>query len=157
MLTVTSSAFTPGGRYPLRNVGAAAGGEDRSISLVWTGVPAGTRSIVVAIVDHHPVARMWVHWAVVDIPREITSLPEGASGTSAMPAGARELRNTAGRAGYAGPTPPAGTGDHDYVTTVYALGVARVDIPAAPTASDIDHAVSGHVLAQDSLTGVYSR
>jgi Raf kinase inhibitor-like YbhB/YbcL family protein len=157
VLTVTSDTFKDGGRIPDAYASTRAGGENRSIPIAWSGAPEGTQSFALAIVDHAPVARMWVHWVVVDIPREATSIPEGASGTPRMPPGSRELRNTAGNLGYGGPNPPAGSGDHPYVVTVYALSVPRLDMPETPTAADIDRTLAGKVLAQASITGIYSK
>lgn len=156
MFTLSSSAFNDGRRIPLAYI-RAGGGRDRSIPLAWSGAPTGTASFAVTVVDHAPVAHMWVHWAVVDIPPSATGLPDGASGTSAMPAGARELDSTYGTRGYGGPNPPAGTGEHPYVATVYALSVPSLDVPAKATAGDLARAMSGKVLAEASVTGVYSR
>lgn len=157
MFALSSSAFEDGGRIPLAYVGSRGGGQDRSIPLAWSGAPTGTASFAVTIVDHAPVARMWVHWAVVDIAPTATALAEGASGTSAMPTGARELDSTYGTPRYGGPNPPAGSGDHPYVVTVYALTVPRLDVAANATLDDLGRAMSGRILAQASVTGVYSR
>jgi Raf kinase inhibitor-like YbhB/YbcL family protein len=100
---------------------------------------------------------MGVHWAVTGIPADVTDWPAGVSGTSAMPAGAKEYVNTGGNAGYGGPMPPQGSGDHPYVVTVYALSVPQLDLPKQPSAEDIDRALQGKVLASGSVTGVYSR
>lgn len=157
MFTVTSEAFPDGERIPLPHVSIRGGGENRSIPLAWSGAPTGTASFAVTLVDHAPVARMWVHWMVVDIAPPATAIPEGASGTTKMPSGARELANTGGGLGYSGPTPPPGTGDHPYVATVYALSVPRLDLPGNATLSDFTSAVSGKVLAEAAVTGIYSR
>jgi Raf kinase inhibitor-like YbhB/YbcL family protein len=157
MFTLSSSAFEDGQRIPLDYVAVRGGGHDRSIPLAWSGAPAGTASFAVTIVDHAPVARMWVHWAVVDIPPTATILAEGASGTSAMPAGVRELDSTYGTPRYGGPNPPAGTGDHPYVATVYALSVPHLDVPVNATLDTLGRAMAGRILAQASVTGMYSR
>lgn len=155
-MVITSSAFTDGGRIPAKHcMTGVEGGANISIPLAWTGAPAETSSFAVFIVDRHPIARNWVHWAVVDLPPSAASLPAGVSGALDPPA--RELVNTYGARGYGGPMPPSGSGDHRYEITVYALDVDRLDIPDAPTAADIDRAVAGHVLAKATLTGVFSR
>lgn len=156
MLTLTSPAFGENERIPAVYAAPKFGGEGRSLPFAWSA-PEGTRSFVLAIVDHAPVAHEWVHWAVIDIPAETTSLPEGASGTSAMPAGARELTNTGGGHGYGGPAPPPGSGDHPYEVTIYALSVPAVQLLQKPTADDIQRAIEGKVLAKASLLGRYSQ
>lgn len=156
MLTVTSTAFDDGGTIPAKYCAIGVeGASNTSPQLAWSAPPEGTRSVLVAIVDHHPVARMWVHWVAVGFPPSATSLAEGISGSIAPPA--RELENTAGRPGYGGPKPPVGSGDHGYVVTVYALDIEHPALPASPTSTDIDHAVSDHTLASGTLTGIFGR
>ncbi len=106
MIEVHSSAFTDGGRLPLRFAARGIGGRDASPPLSWTGIPQGTASLAVTCVDHHPVAREFLHWLVVDLPADLPFLAEGASLSAMIPAGARELLGTAGRIGYVGPRPP---------------------------------------------------
>lgn len=157
-MKLTSPAFSDGGRIPQVYTGRRAGGADQSIPFEWTDVPEGTRSFLLAIVDHAPVAREWVHWVVVDMPPDARSLPAGASRSSGLPWGSHELFNTGGGPGYTGPVPPAGTGDHPYEATVYALSVPRVDtLPRQPTAEDVAAAVARITLDSASLTGTYSQ
>lgn len=156
MLTVTSTSFADSGRIPNMYCAIGVDGASNiSPQLSWTTPPEGTRSMLVTIVDHHPVARMWVHWVVVGIPPSVTDLAENASGALAGPA--RELKNATGRPGYGGPKPPVGSGDHDYVVTVYALDIEEPPLPKEPTASDIALAVDRHALAMGTITGVFGR
>jgi Raf kinase inhibitor-like YbhB/YbcL family protein len=154
-MNVTSPAFAAGGRIPKVYISTRGGGEDRSIPVSWSGEPSGTASYVVTVVDHAPIAKDFVHWVVVAIPSDVTSLPEGVSGK--VPAGAKELKNTRGTVGYSGPMPPPGSGDHPYEVTVYALSVPDPGLPEQPSAADITKALQGKVLAQGSVTGVYSQ
>ncbi len=155
-MKLSSPAFRDGHRIPDVHVMRAIGGSNRSLPLAWSDVPAGTRSFALSVVDPHPVARNWVHWLVVNIPPDVTALPEGASGR-AMPAGAVELRNGFGHVGYGGPQPPAGSGEHPYVCTVYALDVAKLNVPANASLARFRRALEGHVLAEAAITGKYGR
>jgi Raf kinase inhibitor-like YbhB/YbcL family protein len=157
VLYVRSSAFSDRGRIPDPFVGVRSGGSNRSFPLEWSGAPTGTASFALAVVDHAPVARMFVHWLVVDIPPQTSSTPEGASMTPAMPAGARELRTTYGTPGYGGPNPPAGTGDHPYVVTLYALSVPKLEIGDDVTLQQFESTLEGKVLASATVTGMFSR
>lgn len=155
--TVTSAAFADGGVIPVKYCLASVnGGENVSIPLEWTGAPDGTASFVVAMIDTHPVANDWVHWIVIDLPASTTGLPEGAS-DSAIPDAADELDNSFGEDRYGGPAPPPGSGDHEYVVTVYALDTTTVVMPEQPSAADIASAIEGHVLASASVAGVFGR
>ncbi len=155
-MEVTSTAFREGGKIPQKYVMPGAGGQNLSLPIKWSGAPAGTQSFALSIVDPHPVARNWVHWLVINIPPDANSLAEGASGKN-MPGGAMELHNSWGKPAYGGPQPPKGTGDHPYVTTVYALNVARLDLRQNAGLGEFLKVLKGKVMAQASLTGYYSQ
>lgn len=155
-MEIHSSAFKDGGRIPVQYVMKAAGGKNVSLPLTWKDVPPGTKSLALSIIDPHPVAQNWVHWLVVNIPPDVTSLPEGASGKK-MPPGAAELKNSFGGTGYGGPQPPAGSGDHPYVVTLYALNVAKLDVPVSTSLSAFKKALEGKVIGTTSITGMYSQ
>lgn len=155
-MLLRSDSFKDGARIPVAHAMPPAGGENVSPALAWTAPPAGTRSMALSVVDPHPVAKNWVHWLVVDIPAHVGRIDHAASGKS-MPAGARELRNSFGRTGYGGPQPPAGTGEHPYVFTLYALSVDRLPLEAGATLKDFLRAVEGKILATSTLTGYFSR
>jgi Raf kinase inhibitor-like YbhB/YbcL family protein len=136
---------------------AVRGGQNVSIPYSWSGTPADTRSFALALVDEASVAHHWVHWLAIDIPAQSRELAQGASGTSAMPSGARELRNSFGFDGYGGPQPPAGTGAHPYVATIYALDLDRLGVAQNASRDAVLAAVRGHVLATATCTGTFGR
>ncbi|NDY42500.1 YbhB/YbcL family Raf kinase inhibitor-like protein [Dissulfurirhabdus thermomarina] len=155
-MELSSPAFTDGATLPIRFARAPAGGRNLSPPLAWSAPPEGTRSLALAVVDPHPVARNWVHWLVVDIPPETRALAEGAS-PGGLPPGARELVNSFGQPGYGGPQPPPGTGPHPYVFTLYALKVRHLDLPDRCRLADFQAAIRGAVLAESRLTGYLGR
>ncbi len=156
VMKLTSNAFPDEGKIPQKYVMPGAGGQNVSVPLAWAGPPAGTQSFALSMVDPHPVARNWVHWLVVNIPAGATALEEGASGRK-MPAGAVELKNSWGKAGYGGPQPPPGTGDHPYVFTLYALKVPKLDLKPDAGLAGFNQALAGKVLASAKWTGHYGR
>jgi Raf kinase inhibitor-like YbhB/YbcL family protein len=155
-MQITSSAFQNEGKIPLPYVMPGAGGQNVSVPLSWSGAPAGTRSFALSMVDPHPVANNWVHWLVINLPQDATSLPEGATGHK-MPEGAVELKNSFGETGYGGPQPPRGSGDHPYVFTLYALSHAKIELGKSAGLAAFKQALEGKILATASLTGYFGR
>jgi Raf kinase inhibitor-like YbhB/YbcL family protein len=153
-MKLQSAAFKEGERIPVKYTMPAVGGENISIPLSWDDAPPGTRSFALITVDPHPVANNWVHWMVINIPPEISSIMEGAS-QNIMPAGAVELQNSFGDLGYGGPQPPRGTGDHPYVTTLYALKVEELELGVKTGLKAFKQALEGKVLQETSLTGKF--
>lgn len=157
-VTTTPGTSTSVATLPVRfAMHAVTGGQNVSIPYVWRDAPSGTKSFALTLVDTAPVAHNWVHWAVVDISASATGLPEGASGTDAMPVGSAELENSYGLKGYGGPQPPAGTGAHPYVATLYALDVDRIDPPPAASAAQLESLLARHALARATFTAYFGR
>jgi Raf kinase inhibitor-like YbhB/YbcL family protein len=132
-----------------------AGGEDRSPHLSWTGAPEGTQSYAVTVYDPDaPTASGFWHWAVFNIPADVTELPSGASPGS-LPDGAVELKNDGGIVGYIGAAPPPGHGRHRYHVVVHAVDVPTLDVPADATPAFLGFNLFGHTLGRASLVPVY--
>jgi Raf kinase inhibitor-like YbhB/YbcL family protein len=122
-------------------------GENISPALQWTQAPPDTESFALTIVDQDPVARGFLHWLVVDIGPEITTLPAGAN-AGAMPKGAFEVSP------YRGPSPPSGT--HEYEFTLYALSTPQLDLPRDASLSEFVTAAEPYTLDVATLTGTFT-
>jgi Raf kinase inhibitor-like YbhB/YbcL family protein len=155
-MDITSTAFKDKEKIPIQYVMPGAGGKNISVPLAWRNVPPGTKSFALSMVDPHPVAQNWVHWLVINLPANATSLEEGASGKK-MPSGSVELKNSFGDIGYGGPQPPKGTGDHPYVFTLYALKVEKIDLGANTSLAAFKKALEGKTLGSATITGKYGR
>jgi Raf kinase inhibitor-like YbhB/YbcL family protein len=155
-MEITSTAFKDGEKIPFQHVMPGAGGKNVSVPLSWKNTHSGTKSLALSMVDPHPVVQNWVHWLVINIPANATSLEEGAS-KKKMPPGSVELKNSFGDIGYGGPQPPKGTGDHPYVFTLYALKVEKLDLGANTSLSTFKKALEGKILESATITGKYGR
>jgi Raf kinase inhibitor-like YbhB/YbcL family protein len=153
-LTLTSPAFKQSAPMPSR---LTCEGDDRSPPLAWTGVPEGTKSLVLIVDDPDapdPKApkRVWVHWVLYNLPPETRELSTGAD-TAGLPPGTAHGVNDYKRAGYNGPCPPIGR--HRYFHKLYALDT-KLDLDR-PNKAALETAMKGHVLAQAELMGTYQK
>ena len=162
--SLTSSDLKDGERLAMPQASGifGAGGQDISPQLSWSGFPSGTKSFVVTMYDPEaPTVSGFWHWAVVNIPGDVSELPTGAgdeSGTG-LPHGAFQIPNDARMARYIGSAPPEGTGVHNYIFSVHALDTERVDIDPAATPALLMFTlfVARCTLGRAFLTGWYER
>ncbi|MFE8644196.1 YbhB/YbcL family Raf kinase inhibitor-like protein [Sphingomonas sp. NCPPB 2930] len=164
-ITVSSLAFADHAPIPALYT---ADGEGRSPPLQWTGVPAGTASVVLLVEDADaPTPRPLVHAIVVDLPAD----PEGALAESALPSPAQEDgtlpagrvgRNSYLQAAWLPPDPPPGHGVHRYAFQVFAL--APVDpeddtavLDETPGRDAVLDAIHARAIASGLLIGTYTR
>jgi Raf kinase inhibitor-like YbhB/YbcL family protein len=155
---LSSAAFGDGKAIPTRHATkGVAGGQNVSPPLSWANLPEGTSSLAVACIDRHPIANNWVHWLVINIPASVKVLPEGASRTTMLPTGAKELENTFGTTGWEGPLPPRGSGTHQYEFLLYALTVENLKLPVNTNLASFNKGIEGKVLATAKVVGTYER
>jgi Raf kinase inhibitor-like YbhB/YbcL family protein len=143
-MELTSDAFRHETRIPSKYT---CDGDDVSPPLAISGVPDGTETLALIVDDPDAPSGTWDHWIAYDIPVSET-IPEGVA-TLGSPG-----RNSWGRSGYGGPCPPSGT--HRYFFTVYALDVT-LGLEAGAKKQALLEALEGHVLAEATLLGRYSR
>ena len=198
-LTVESDSFKDGDRVPDAYASgvpdgagkAAAEGGNRSPHVRWSGAPEGTQSFAVTCVDPDVPADFsdanqedrtiaedaprqdFTHWLLVDIPPDVTELPEGA-GSEGIVAGGKPTGETSfggitgsnsytesqgdGTYGnYDGPFPPWNDERlHHYHFTVYALDVPSLGLSGDFKLDDVRAALDGHVLDQGEIVGTYT-
>jgi Raf kinase inhibitor-like YbhB/YbcL family protein len=146
--TLTSDGFQPSGSVPVR---FTCDGRDISPAIAWTGVPAGTKGLVLTVRD--PDARNFTHWIAYAIAPATTRLAEGAG--TANSTRLAQGTNDFGRVGYGGPCPPSGT--HRYVFTLYALD-EPLGLSGAPNAAAVNAALGRvRILGEAQLTAIYHR
>jgi Raf kinase inhibitor-like YbhB/YbcL family protein len=137
-----------------------AGGQDVSPQLSWSGFPSGTRRFVVTMYDPEaPTVSGFWHWAVVNIPGNVTQLPAGAGDESGarLPQGAFQLPNDARMARYVGAAPPEGHGRHRYIFAVLALEAETIEIDRGATSAWLMFTLLNGTLGRAFLEGWYER
>lgn len=118
------------------------------------------------------------HWLLVNIGAQVQSLAEGSYSKGITPRGkagplalddtrqgvndyttwfASDRDMNGDYFGYDGPCPPWNDSIvHRYVFTVYALDVAELPLEGRFTGKDVLQAMAGHILAEASITGLYT-
>jgi len=150
-LRIHSESFENGKRIPSD---FTCDGSDVSPQLEWTGVPSGTRTLVLISDDPDAPVGTWVHWVFYNIPAQVTGLPEAFPPDVKPEIGGAQGTNDFRRVGYGGPCPPSGT--HRYFFKLYALD-SVLDLEPGATKRQVMEAMEGHVLDQAELMGTYSR
>lgn len=138
-----SSRDLSAGRWP---AAATCDGDDQPPDLHWTSGPKGTASYAIEVRDQDAPNGGFTHWMLADEPPALRQ-PTPGTGVSG--------KNDFGHEGYEGPCPPKGSGHH-YVVTAYAVDT-MVDLAPLYSHGQFRAALSGHVLAQSSVTATYAR
>jgi Raf kinase inhibitor-like YbhB/YbcL family protein len=150
-MILTSSAFKNGEQIPTKY---SCDGEKISPPLTWTNAPAGTKSFLLIVDDPDAPRGTFTHWVIFNIPASVNSLPENIPTDPTLSNGATQGQNGAGKIGYTSPCPPSGT--HRYMFQLFALDTQLTLAPGAAK-QDVLNAIQGHIIAQTTLTGLYSR
>lgn len=160
---LTSAAFTAGEIIPLEfecgpPFRADGPGQNRTPPLSWTPGPPGTQSYVVVMRDRdfRPAGFEdgLIHWAIFDIPADVTSLPAGIPDgpTVSDPAGAQQGRVQGSEFfGYFGPCSPESV--NTYRFTVYAMPVANLALGDGDSETRVAALAEAEALDRASLRG----
>lgn len=104
--------------------------------LSWVAPPEETKSFVLLMLGLSPESDSQIHWAVINIPGQVRSLPEGSS-RHEMPGGSVELTNGWGYTGYGGPCPPRPLGtERDYAIRLFAMSQLAVNLSSTDKRGD---------------------
>ena len=158
--------------------GAPAGTRSFVLLCIDTDAPtdaslAGKEGVEIPV--EHPRGD-FVHWVVIDIPPEMTEIAAGNASDGVTKGGKGPCQGEGARQGlndytgwfagsdelrgeyfgYDGPYPPPNDlRTHRYFFRVFALDVAKLDVPRVFTAQQALAAMHGHVLAEASTHGTY--
>ncbi len=170
---------------------------NRNPHLAWEDIPAGTASLVLLCIDGDaptvgtdvnkegrtlPVDLPrgdFYHWALVDIPTDVSTLAAGAWSDGVTPKGkpgpaipgsamrqglndytgwfAEDPDMAGDYFGYDGPCPPWNDERvHHYIFRLYALDIERLPVSGRFTAQDVLAAMHGHIVDEAQLIGTYT-
>lgn len=154
-LTVTSSAFQPGGAIPLVYSLYA---KSLSFPVSWTPGPAGTQSYVLIVEDPDSgQPQPTLHWLAYNIPPTTLSLGKNVRNAAVLK-GPRTLMqgmNSKDGIGYVGPHPPVGDPPHHYHVQVFALS-RMLPLGGGATRDQVLAAMNDRVLAEGELVGTFA-
>jgi len=145
-------------RFHLPQVYPLCGGENISPMLKWGGIPENTKSFAVTMFDPDaPTGHGWWHWMMINIPTEITELPENAgSPTSEFFDIGLQTVNDYGEIGYGGPCPPPGPA-HRYIITVYALSIGGFKVNREIKPDILNEYIQKYAIDKTSIMALYQR
>ena len=158
--------------------GAPEGTKSYALFCIDTDAPtdaslAGKEGVEIPV--EHPRGD-FIHWAVIDIPTDMTEIAAGSASDGVTKGGKGPCQGEGARQGlndytgwfagsdelkgeyfgYDGPYPPPNDlRTHRYFFRVFALDVAKLDVPKVFTAQQALAAMHGHVLAEASTYGTY--
>ncbi|WP_096086941.1 YbhB/YbcL family Raf kinase inhibitor-like protein [Agaribacterium haliotis] len=154
---LSSSDYKDGAVIPRSHACTARGGSNSSPEFSWQNPPPQTASFALIMDDEVSPCGAGVnackHWAVFNIPAEISSLPLDFNPASMH--GVVEGRAYNGAIGYAGPCPPFA---HIYKSTIYALDKDMPLINATPNFSrrEFEQSYESYILGQSTISASFT-
>ncbi len=141
-----SPDFAQGGPIP-KELSCEGLGQPPGLKIL--GVLQTTKTMVLIVDDPDVPNGTFTHWLVWNLPQDFKELINGA-----LPSGATQGKNSAGKIGYFPPCPPAG--EHRYYFRLYALDKA-LSLPAGSGRAALEKAMKGHVQKETFLMGRYAK
>jgi Raf kinase inhibitor-like YbhB/YbcL family protein len=144
VFALTSTTFKDGTMLPKKVANSTANvpnnpncvGEDVSPQLSWTGVPDGTKSFAILMIDPEGRGGAGVnHWVAYGIPASLTSFAEGeVSKPSEKYVGGK---STQGVGFFSGPCTPPGVSPHHYTFVLVATDLDPKELPPGLTKDEL--------------------
>ncbi|MEM7289229.1 MAG: YbhB/YbcL family Raf kinase inhibitor-like protein [Pseudomonadota bacterium] len=160
-MTLSSSDIADGQIMDMEQVfeGFGCDGGNLSPSLSWSGAPEGTNSYVVTAYDPDaPTGSGWWHWALVNLPADVTELPEGAGNSDYdLPGSSFNARNDYSVNAFGGACPPEGNEPHRYIFTVFAMPQDTLPLDETASGALVGYFANNTSLDRVSITARYGR
>ncbi len=154
-ISVSSPTIPAGGTIP-RIHAMTPKGQNVAPAISWSGIPEGTKEIVVIVDDPDAGATPFSHWVVYGISPTATGLPEGIPADEPTARGVTQGHNDFKRLGWGGPDPPEGDRPHHYAFWVYALS-KPLELPPGEWRGSIIEALRGRTLATGHMLATYGK
>ncbi len=149
--TLGVDSLSPGAALPDRYT---CTGASESPAVSWSGIPAGSKSLVLILDDPDAPAGTFTHWLVYNIPPASGKLAQGQQPVKVLADGAQQGVGSSGSRGYYPPCPPIGPA-HRYIFHLFALDIYP-DLPTADRAA-IDDTMVGHILGEARVVTTFKR
>jgi Raf kinase inhibitor-like YbhB/YbcL family protein len=146
IFSLSSAAFANNGTIPSQYT---CDDSDVSPPLTMTGIPTNTKSLALIVDDVDAPLGIYTHWIIWNMTPDTSNFSAGEK--IRFPQGI----TSAGTSGYHGPCPPSGS-IHRYYFKLYALD-SILNLDASSTKSNLENSMNGHIVAQATLIGKYSR
>ncbi len=130
-------------------------GENVSPEIVWSGVPSGTRSLVLIVDNPDAPLMTFVHWVVYNIPPASSGMEENQPRKQVTHEGYSQGISGLRKTGYQGPCPP-GSRPHRYFFKLYATSL-EPDLETGLGKKDLERLMSGHVIEEAETVVRYAR
>ncbi len=147
MITLSSPAFGKGSKIPTRYT---CDGANESPPLKWSKVPAGTKQMLLFVLDLAAGPQGALRWAVGGIDPTANGFS-----SNAIPAGAVLGKNSAGKAAWAGICPSKGK-PHNVVFLLYALR-KKLDLAGGFDTKTVQKQLAGNTDGAGVMFGTYQR
>lgn len=133
-------------------------GKNISPKLVWKNAPKSTKSFAITMFDKDAeTASGWWHWVVYDISANIALIEDGASEDKKLfPKGAIQATNDYGEKGFGGVC-QTNEKKHNYIITLYALDVEKLDLPKNATPAMINYFLNLHKISTAKIQAFYTQ
>ncbi len=130
-------------------------GKNISPELNWKDAPAGTKSFAITVYDPDaPTGSGWWHWLVFNIP---TSTQGFVKGVDLSKTGMVESMTDFGSTGFGGACPPKGDKAHQYIFTIHALDIEKLELKETSNPALVGYYINAHTLQKASLISYYGR
>lgn len=125
-------------------------GENINPEIQITGVPEGTNSMLLLVIDPDSQQKTWLHWCMYDIHPDTTYIPQNCPENYS-----KQTLNDFGNMGYGGPCPPKNK--HQYTFQLYALK-SKLGLRTESTLQDILFAIDEEEIIETAeIIGYYQK